>query len=64
VTKKLADALNTRVPFAEQDSDEQFRSARCGATTHYWHEDADAEGDTCNCGAWYRFDDRIEETLR
>ncbi len=29
---------------------------------HYWSEEADAEGDTCECGKWYRFKDRIVET--
>lgn len=28
---------------------------------HYWPEDT-ADGDTCTCGEWYRFPDRIEKT--
>lgn len=62
--KKLAAALNARVRFKDQDPDEQFYPARCSDGTHHWHEDADAEGDTCNCGDWYRFADRIEKTPR
>lgn len=34
----------------------------CSPDKHQWHHDADAEGDTCNCGEWYRFADRIERT--
>lgn len=60
--RKLVDALNAIVPFEQQDPDEQFYPARCGQGKHYWHENADAEGDTCNCGDWYRFADRIEAT--
>lgn len=59
---KLVDALKQRVPFEHQDPDEQFYPARCSDDVHHWHENADAEGDTCNCGAWYRFADRIERT--
>lgn len=59
---RLADALNAQVPFHQQDPDEQFYPARCSESKHYWHEDACCEGDTCNCGAWYRFADRIELT--
>lgn len=59
---RLADALNAIVPFEDQDPDEQFYPARCGQGKHYWHENACHEGDTCNCGDWYRFADRIEET--
>lgn len=62
--RKLIDALNAIVQFEDQDPDEQFYPARCGMGKHYWHENADAEGDTCNCGEWYRFADRIEETPR
>lgn len=58
--RRLVDALNALVPFEQQDPDEQFYPARCSHSRHYWHENADAEGDTCNCGAWYRFADRIE----
>ncbi len=36
-------------------------AANCSHDRHYWPEDT-AEGDTCNCGAWYRFEDRIERT--
>lgn len=60
--KKLAAALKARVRFEDQDPDEQFYPARCEDARHYWHENADAEGDTCNCGAWYRFADRIERS--
>lgn len=60
--KTLAEALSARVKFEDQDSDEQFYPARCDPDRHMWHEDADAEGDTCNCGEWYRFADRIERT--
>ena len=60
--RRLADALNAIVPFEDQDPDEQFYPARCGQGKHYWHENACHEGDTRNCGAWYRFADRIEET--
>lgn len=60
--KKLSAALNARVRFEDQDPDEQFYPARCEDDKHHWHEDADAEGDTCNCGEWYRFADRIEKT--
>lgn len=62
--KLLTDALLERIKFEDQDPDEQFYPARCSDTQHYWCEDADAEGDTCNCGRWYRFADRIEETPR
>ena len=64
VTKsvRLVDALNAIVPFEVQDPDEQFYPARCGGGKHYWHENACCEGDTCNCGEWYRFADRIEAT--
>lgn len=34
----------------------------CTDAVHVWHDDADTEGDTCTCGAWYRFKDRIERT--
>lgn len=34
---------------------------RCRDGRHFWPEDAD-EGDTCECGQWYRFADRIEAT--
>jgi len=60
--RKLVDALNAIVPFEDQDPDEQFYPARCSDDVHHWHEDADTEGDTCNCGAWYRFADRIVST--
>jgi hypothetical protein len=60
--RKLVDALNAIVPFEQQDPDEQFYPTRCGHGNHHWHENADAEGDTCNCGEWYRFADRIEQT--
>jgi len=33
----------------------------CGLTTHIWPEDAE-DGDTCNCGEWYRFRDHIQAT--
>lgn len=56
----LVDALNAIVPFEQQDPDEQFYPARCGSGKHHWHENANHEGDTCNCGEWYRFADRIE----
>ena len=61
-TKKLVDALNDIVRFEDQDPDEQFYPSRCSDDEHHWHENADAEGDTCNCGAWYRFADRIIRT--
>jgi hypothetical protein len=60
--RKMVDALNAIVPFDQQDPDEQFYPARCGESKHFWHEDAVHEGDTCNCGAWYRYADRIEES--
>jgi len=59
---KLVDALKAQVRFKDQDPDEQFVPAHCDDDSHFWSEDADAEGDTCNCGAWYRFADRIEAT--
>lgn len=62
MAKKLVDALSEIVPFEEQDPDEQFYPARCSDGRHYWHENACHESDTCNCGAWYRFADRIERT--
>jgi hypothetical protein len=34
----------------------------CGDGKHQWPADA-ADGDTCNCGQWYRFPNRIEESL-
>jgi hypothetical protein len=34
----------------------------CTDDRHRWPKEADAEGDTCHCGAWYRFRDRIERT--
>jgi hypothetical protein len=34
----------------------------CEGGQHHWSESADAEGDTCNCGAYYRFHHRIEKT--
>jgi hypothetical protein len=58
----LVEALNRIVRFEDQDPEEQFYPARCSDERHYWHENADAEGDTCNCGRWYRFADRIEMT--
>lgn len=60
--RKLVEAIKSRVRFEKQDPDEQFYPSRCSDDKHYWHENADAEGDTCNCGAWYRFGDRIEKT--
>src|SRR5262252_1099049 len=59
--KALIDALSVLKRFEDQDPDEQYYPARCGQGKHWWHEDADTEGDTCNCGKWYRFADRIEE---
>ena len=59
---KLVDALKAQVRFEDQDPDEQFYPAHCLSTEHFWSESADAEGDTCNCGAWYRFADRIVKT--
>lgn len=38
------------------------KSSPCTVDKHRWAGEADAEGDTCNCGAWYRFADRIERT--
>ncbi len=35
----------------------------CTSDDHFWADTAGAEGDTCNCGEWYRFHDRIERTL-
>jgi hypothetical protein len=40
--------------------DPKYVNRECGNGKHHWHENADAEGDTCNCGEWYRFADRIE----
>lgn len=34
----------------------------CSLDNHVWNDEADAEGDTCNCGEWYRFADRIERS--
>lgn len=34
---------------------------RCRDKRHFWPDDS-AEGDTCDCGQWYRFSDRIEAT--
>lgn len=34
----------------------------CAGDVHRWADEADAEGDTCQCGNWYRFSDRIERT--
>lgn len=34
---------------------------RCVGDEHVWPDDAE-DGDTCNCGAWYRFPDRIQRT--
>ncbi len=33
----------------------------CADGEHRWPVDAE-EGDTCNCGQWYRFANRIEAT--
>ncbi len=33
----------------------------CADGKHQWLSDA-AEGDTCHCGQWYRFANRIEAT--
>ena len=35
----------------------------CVGLVHRWPDDA-AEGDTCNCGDWYRFSDRIQRSVR
>lgn len=35
------------------------RPVPCVGGTHFWPDDT-VDGDTCNCGAWYRFADRIE----
>ena len=37
-------------------------AVRCSGSKHHWSESADAEGDTCDCGEWYRFADRIESS--
>ncbi len=37
-------------------------AVRCLGNKHHWSESADAEGDTCDCGEWYRFADRIESS--
>jgi len=34
----------------------------CVDAAHFWDAEATASGDTCNCGDWYRFADRIERT--
>jgi hypothetical protein len=34
----------------------------CTPNKHRWADTADVEGDTCNCGEWYRFKDRIERS--
>jgi hypothetical protein len=34
------------------------RVLTCTTAAHQWPADT-VEGDTCQCGAWYRFDDRI-----
>ncbi len=34
----------------------------CTGYEHYWDDTADADGDTCNCGAWYRFASKIVRT--
>jgi hypothetical protein len=44
---------------ADQETDE---TRECSDEQHCWHPDADEDGDTCNCGAWYRFKDRIVQT--
>lgn len=40
----------------------QMEQVRCAFGKHVWADDADAPGDTCECGAWYRWPDRIEQT--
>lgn len=37
------------------------RETPCNGNCHWWPADS-AVGDTCNCGQWYRFNDRIEGT--
>ena len=32
----------------------------CKRERHVWADEATAEGDTCECGQWYRFENRIE----
>src|SRR5688572_27672805 len=34
----------------------------CDLSSHVWAVEATTEGDTCECGQWYRFDDRIESS--
>jgi hypothetical protein len=36
---------------------------RCDAHRHVWDRDATDPGDTCTCGMWYRWPDRIEYAL-
>ncbi len=40
----------------------EAKPLECTDGIHRWHEDADAEGDTCECGAWYRFENYIQRT--
>jgi hypothetical protein len=44
----------------EASTGDQERRRPCERGIHVWGEDATAEGDTCECGEWYRFEDRIE----
>lgn len=49
-------------PTGSSRSPQPEGSALCRNDAHRWDDEADAEGDTCNCGAWYRFANRIEGT--
>ena len=59
-----AAAVAARDAMAEENAGDPDITAgvgRCGLQSHFWTEPA-ADGDTCECGAWYRFSDRIEAT--
>jgi hypothetical protein len=47
---------------AAGDPDITVGGRGCDFGRHMWPIEADAEGDTCECGQWYRFNDRIEST--
>ena len=60
--EKLALRAISRYMAAAGLADFMTEQRQCEGGRHVWSEDATADGDTCECGAWYRFADRIEQT--
>lgn len=56
-----ADRKNRKIEVSQtrQPSPILTTEERCRDDKHFWPDDS-TEGDTCECGQWYRFSSRIE----